>query len=262
MTQISQPAKTMRSALVLGIANDRSIAYSCALRLKKQGYQVFISCASERLLKWVQPLAEQNQFELLPICDVRNGVEIENLVKALQAKAPEGLNAYVHSLAFAQIEALQKPLLELSEKDFFEAMDISAYSLVRTLKYLKPVLQPGASIVTMTASGSQQVVPHYHVMGAAKATLENFVKYLAFELGQDSKMRVNAISAGPLKTLAASGIPGFQSMLNMAAERSPLSEGISQEDVGAMTAFLCSDDAKHITGQTLFVDAGISVLGV
>ena len=245
---------------VFGVANERSIAWGIAEAMHKQGARLAFSYAGEVLEKRVRPLAESVGADLVLSCDVTDDAQINAAFQQISSKWG-GLDVMVHAIAFANREDLEGRFVDTSRKGFGLALDISAYSLVALARAAAPLMTNGGAIVTLTYYGAEKVVPSYNVMGVAKAALEASVRYLAADLGPDN-IRVNAISAGPIKTLAASGIKGFKGMLHIVEERAPLRRNVTQEDVGASALFLCSDLGAAVTGETLYVDAGYNILGM
>jgi enoyl-[acyl-carrier protein] reductase I len=251
-----------KRALVLGVANRRSIAWAIARRLADEGASLAFTYQGERIEKSVRDLAGSVASPLVTECDVRSDEDVERSV--LQAaEALGGLDAIVHSVAFAAADDLEGRFTDTPRDRFWMAVDISAYSLVAVAKAAEPVLEQagGGSIVTMTYLGGERAVPGYNVMGVAKAALEASVRYLAWDLGP-KEIRVNAISAGPVRTLAARSIHGFSRMETMFEERSPLHRQIESDDVGGAAAYLLSDDAKNVTGTLMYVDGGYHAMGM
>ncbi len=249
-----------KTALIFGLANERSIAWGITQALHREGAQIGISYAGEALERRVRPLAEQVGCKWVEECDVTKDEQIDAI--AQKARADFGqIDVLVHSIAFAGRDELSKPYYETSREGFRMAMDISVFSFVALARAFRPILKPGGSLMCMTYYGSVKVAPHYNVMGVAKAALESSTRYLAFDMGAD-KIRVNAISAGPIRTLAAAGVAGFRDMYKQFADVSPLHENISIEDVGNAAVFLASDLSKHITGEVLYVDSGFNAVGV
>ncbi len=248
-----------RTAVVFGVANKRSIAWAIAQQLHSAGWQLAITYQNERLAEEARdmilglPGAEAFQ------CDVSRDEEIAQLFETLKTRYGT-LHALVHSVAFAPAEELKCDFLNTTREGFRIAHDVSVYSLIALARAAAPLMTAGGSILTMTYYGSTKVVPHYNVMGVAKAALEAAVRYLASELGARN-IRVNAISAGPIKTLAARGIGGFGDMLKAHAERAPMKRNVDVNEVGATAAFLASDAAAAITGEVLYVDCGYNIMG-
>ncbi len=251
-----------KRALILGLANDRSIAWGIAQALHAQGVKLAFNFLGEALEKRVRPLAESLNADIIAQCDVGKDDEIE----AIFAKVKEkwgGLDILVHSVAFANKDDLHGRFVDTKRAGFALALDISAYSLVATAREAAKLMDPekGGTILTLTYYGSEKVIPGYNVMGVAKAALETSVKYLASDLGPQ-KIRVHAISAGPIKTLAAAGgISNFRDFLGTVEEKSPMRENVSPEDVGALCTFLCDDRARHMTGNVMYVDSGYNIMG-
>jgi enoyl-[acyl-carrier protein] reductase I len=252
-----------KNALVLGVANKRSIAWAIAKRLADGGAKLAFTFQGERIEKNVRDLAETVASPLVTELDVRDDAAIERVFAEVSEVFGGKLDILVHSVAFAAAEDLEGRFTDTPRDRFWMAVDISAYSLVATSRAAEPLMEAagGGSIVTMTYLGGERAVPHYNVMGVAKATLDASVKYLAWDLGQKN-IRVNAVSAGPVRTLAARSIAGFTTMESMFEERAPLHRHIDSDDVGGAAAYLLSDDAKNVTGTTLYVDAGYHAMGM
>lgn len=247
-----------KRALIIGVANERSLAWGIAQSLHKQGFELAFTYVNDKMESRVRPLAESLGATFCYPCDVGSDKEIETLFSELKKKW-DTIDAVVHSVAFANKEDLEGRFMDTSREGFKLAMDISAYSLVACTKYAHPLMKNGGSIVTLSYLGAQRVVQNYNVMGVAKAALEACVRYLANDVGPE-KIRVNAISAGPVKTLAAAGIRDFRTMLKSAEEKVPLKENITQESVGELGAFLCGEGARHITGEVIYVDSGYHMM--
>src|SRR3954463_3008203 len=252
-----------KRGLVLGVANKRSIAWAIAKRLADAGAELAFTYQGERIEKSVRELAESVSSPLVTECDVRSDDDVARVFGEVGAAFDGGLDLLVHSVAFAAAEDLEGRFTDTPRDRFWLAVDVSAYSLVACVRAAEPLFENagGGSVVTMTYLGGERAVPHYNVMGVAKATLDSSVKYLAWDLG-DKNIRVNAVSAGPVRTLAARSIAGFTTMESMFEERAPLHRHIDSEDVGAAAAYLLSDDAKNVTGTTLYVDAGYHSMGM
>jgi enoyl-[acyl-carrier protein] reductase I len=246
-------------ALILGVANERSLAWSIAQHLHQGGWKLGFNYLGEALERRVRPLAESVGAELIEPCDVANDGQLDHLFDRVRAKWGT-LDAVIHSVAFANREDLEGRFVDTSREGFRLALDVSAYSLVAAARRAEPLMPEGGTILTMTYLGATRVIPNYNVMGVAKAALEASVRYLAQDLGP-KKIRVNSISAGPVKTLAAAGIRNFRDMLAAAEQKTPLKENIAADDVGALAAFLCGPGGRHITGTNLFVDSGAHVMG-
>ncbi len=249
-----------RTALIFGVANDHSIAWGIAKALHGEGATVGFSSIAALLDKRVRPLAESIGSTFVEPCDVQSDEEIRAVFGKWQA-AHGNLDILVHALAFARREDLDGGFVNTSRDGFALALDVSAYSLVALVREARPLLGPGSSVVTLTYYGAEKVVSHYNVMGVAKAALEASVRYLAADLGPDG-IRVNAISAGPIRTLAASGIAGFKKLYGAFAEVAPLRANVSIDDVGRSAVYLASDLSGAVTGEVLHVDGGFNVMGV
>jgi enoyl-[acyl-carrier protein] reductase I len=249
-----------KTALVFGVANDHSIAWGIAQALHAEGATVGFSSVESLIEKRVRPLAASLGSTFVEPCDVQSDDEIRR-VFTRWGESHDGLDILVHALAFAKREDLNGTFLETSRGGFALALDVSAYSLVALAREARPHLRRGSSILTLTYHGSEKVVTNYNIMGVAKAALEASVRYLAADLGPDG-VRVNAISAGPVRTLAASGIAGFRKLYGSFAEVAPLRANISIEDVGRSAVFLASDLSSAVTGEILYVDGGFSIMGV
>ncbi|MBA3403040.1 MAG: enoyl-ACP reductase [Actinobacteria bacterium] len=252
-----------KQALVLGVANKRSIAWAIARRLADEGAQVAFTYQGERIEKNVRNLAETVSSPLVTECDVRSDDDVARVFSEVAEAFGGGLDVLVHSVAFAAAEDLEGRFTDTPRDRFWLALDISAYSLVACARAAEPLMEArgGGSIVTMTYLGGERAVPHYNVMGVAKATLDASVRYLAWDLGLKN-IRVNAISAGPVRTLAARSIAGFTTMEELFEQRAPLHRQIEAEDCGAAGAYLLSEDARNVTGTTLYVDAGYHAMGM
>ncbi len=252
-----------KTALVMGVANRRSIAWAIAKRLADEGARLAFTYQGERIEKNVRDLAESVSSPLVLECDVRADEDIDRVFSAVGEEFGGGLDLLVHSLAFAAAEDLEGRFTDTPRDRFWLALDVSAYSLVACARAAEPLMEArgSGSIVTMTYLGGERAVPHYNVMGVAKATLDASVRYLAWDLGEKN-VRVNAISAGPVRTLAARSIAGFPTMEAIVEERAPLRRHIDADDVGAAAAYLLSDDAKNVTGTTLYVDSGYHAMGM
>jgi enoyl-[acyl-carrier protein] reductase I len=252
-----------QSALVFGVANRRSIAWSIAQALGHAGARVAFTYQGERLEAGVRELASSldESAPVLP-CDVTKDQDLDRVFGEVGDQFG-GLDILIHSVAFAAKEDLEGRFTDTSRANFMMALDISAYSLTAMVKRAEPLMEPrgGGSVLTMTYLGGERAVPHYNVMGVAKAALESSVRYLALELGPKN-IRVNAISAGPIRTLAARSISGFTIMEDEMEKRSPLKRNVDAGEVGSTALFLCSPMARGITGEILFVDAGYHITGL
>jgi enoyl-[acyl-carrier protein] reductase I len=252
-----------KRGLVTGVANRRSIAWAIARRLAEEGAQLAFTFQGERLEKNVRELADTVDSRLVTACDVRADDDVARVFSEVGEAFDGGLDILVHSVAFAAAEDLEGRFTDTPRDRFWLALDVSAYSLVACARAAEPLMEAagGGSILTMTYLGGERAVPHYNVMGVAKAALDSSVQYLAWDLGQKN-IRVNAISAGPVRTLAARSIAGFPTMESIVEERSPLRRPIDADDVGAAAGYLLSDDARNVTGTTLYVDSGYHAMGM
>jgi enoyl-[acyl-carrier protein] reductase I len=248
-----------KTAVVFGLANKRSIAWAIAQKLSADGWRLAISYMNERLGLEAKDLIAELPNATGFMCDLTKDDEIAALYTQLQTKYGV-LHGVVHSVGFAPPDELKHPFVMTTREGFRIAHDISVYSLIAAARGAAPLMTEGGGIVTLTYYGSEKVVPNYNVMGVAKAALEASVRYLANDLGPQ-KIRVNAISAGPIKTLAARGIANFSDMLKTQFERAPLKRSVDVAEVGATAAFLLSDGASGITGETIYVDCGYNIMG-
>ena len=249
-----------KNALIFGLANERSIAWGITQAFQREGANLGMSYAGEMLERRVKPLAEKVGCQWVEQCDVTKDEEIT----AVAEKAAQHfgkIDVLVHSIAFAGREELTGPFYNTSREGFKNALDISVFSFIALTRSFLPLMNPGASVLSLTYYGSVKVAPHYNVMGVAKAALESSTRYLAYDLGPQ-KIRVNAISAGPIRTLAAAGVGGFRDMYKHFADISPMRENITIEDVGNAAVFLASDLSAKITGEVLYVDSGFNIMGV
>lgn len=249
-----------KKALVFGVANKYSIAWGIAQALHREGAEVALSYGIPQLEKRVKPLAESLSIDFVEKCDVTSDEEVDRLFALVKERFGE-LDILVHAIAYAPSEELEGRFYDTSREGFRIAMDISVFSLIHLARYAVPLMSSGGSIMSMTYYGAEKVVPHYNVMGVAKAALEASTRYLAAELGPLG-IRVNAISAGPIKTLSASGIAGFRKMLTYSEERTPLRRNVDQEEVARSALWLASDLSSGVTGEVVHVDAGYHVLGM
>jgi enoyl-[acyl-carrier protein] reductase I len=249
-----------KKALIFGIANKNSIAWGIAQTFHEYGAEIGFSYGIPQLERRVRPLAEQIGVEFVEMCNVASDEDIAATFQ--KAAAHFGtIDILVHAIAYAEREDLDGRFVDTSREGFKMAMDISAFSLVALAKAVQPLMPDGGSIISMTYYGSEKVVPHYNVMGVAKAALEANTRYLAADLGPQN-IRVNAISAGPIKTLAAAGIAGFRKILSYTEERAPLRRNVDQSEVGKTALWLCSDLGSGVTGEIVYVDAGYNILGM
>jgi enoyl-[acyl-carrier protein] reductase I len=248
-----------RIGVVFGVANKRSIAWSIAQGLHAAGMKLAITYQNERLEQEAKDLILSLPGAEAYMCDVTRDDEIDGLFATLKEKHGK-LHALVHSVAYAPADELKGDFINTTREGFRVALDVSVYSLIAVARAAAPLMEDGGSMITMTYYASEKVVPRYNVMAVAKAGLECTVRYLAFELGK-KKIRVNAISAGPIKTLAARGIAGFGDMLKSHEERAPLGRRVEIEEVGSTGVFLASDGSTAITGEVLYVDCGYNIMG-
>jgi enoyl-[acyl-carrier protein] reductase I len=250
-----------KRALITGVANDRSLAWAIARIFHAEGAELAFTYPGESMEKRVRPLAEGIGARAILDCDVARDQDIERTFAELR-RVWDRLDVLVHSIGYAPREALDGRFVDVTTREAWRiTMDVSAYSLVGLARAAKPMMPAGGAIVCLTYYGSEKVVRNYNVMGVAKAALECSTRYLAEDLGQEG-IRVNAISAGPVKTLAAAGIKGMRSMLQENASKTPLRRNIDQEDVARAALYLCSDLGRNVTGETLHVDAGQNIMGV
>jgi len=251
-----------RRALVFGVANRRSIAWAIAQALAREGAELAFTFQGERIEQGVRELAATVNSSVVEPCDVTRPEDLDAVFVAVD-KAWDGLDILVHSVAFAPPSTFERPFADTERDDFVTALDISAYSLIAMTKRAVPLMDKrgGGAVLTMTFNASQRAYPHYNIMAVAKAALEAEVRYLAMELGPRN-IRVNAISAGPVRTLAARSITGFTVMEDHTEKNAPLRRNISAEDVGNAALYLCGPLASNVTGQILLVDAGYSILGM
>ncbi|MDA3807791.1 MAG: enoyl-ACP reductase [Thiomicrorhabdus sp.] len=251
---------TGKKVLVIGVANNKSIAYGIAKQMHAQGAEIALTYQNERLKSRVEKIAEEFGSSIVLPLDVANDDEINSVFTELAKSWTDGLDTLVHSVAFAPRTELEGRMIDASTREGFSiAHDISAYSLTACTKAAYEMLKAkNGSVITLSYLGAERVVPNYNVMGIAKASLEATVRYLAADLGQDG-IRVNAVSAGPIRTLAAAGIKDFRSMLDKAAAATPLRRNVTIEEVGNTAAFLCSDLASGITGEITYVDGGYNI---
>jgi enoyl-[acyl-carrier protein] reductase I len=248
-----------RTVVIFGLANKRSIAWGIALKLQEAGAKLAISYQNERMAKEAAELIEELPGADAFQCDVSVDAEIDTLFATLKERYGK-LDAVVHSVAYAPAEELKNDFVFTTREGFRIAHDVSVYSLIAVSRAAVPLMTDGGSIITMTFYGAEKAVPKYNVMGVAKASLEATVRYLAADLGKHN-IRVNAISAGPIKTLAARGIGGLTDMLRLHAERAPLKRNVETTEVGGAAAFLVSDLSGAITGEVMHVDCGYNILG-
>ena len=251
-----------KRALIVGVASDRSIAWGIAQAMHREGAELAFSYVNEKFKERVQPLAESLGSKLTMQLDVTNDAEIDSAFAAIK-QAWGSVDIVVHAVAYAPREALAGGFVESTSREAFKvAHDVSSYSLTALARAAKPLMAGRAgAILTLSYLGAVKSIPSYNVMGLAKASLEANVRFLAADMGPNN-VRVNGISAGPIKTLAAAGIPGFRKMLGRVADVAPLRRNVTLEDVGNAAAFLCSDLANGITGEILYVDGGFNTVGM
>lgn len=250
-----------KRGLVVGVANNKSIAYGIAKACREQGAELAFTYLNDALRKRVEPIAGELGSDMVYPLDVSKPEEFEALASNLKDRWGT-FDFVVHAVAFAPKEALSEPFLQTSKTAFGIAMDISVYSLIELSRHMVPMLNPGGSILTLSYLGAEKYVPNYNVMGVAKAALEATVRYLAVDLGSMNGIRVNAISAGPIKTLAASGIGDFRFLLRWNEANAPLRRNVSIEEVGNSAMYLLSPLASGVTGEVHYVDAGYNIMGM
>ncbi len=249
-----------KRGLVMGVANDRSIAWGIAKQVHAQGAKLGFTYQGDALLKRVRPLSEQVGADILEHCDVSDDASIDSLFKKVE-ETWGGLDFLVHAIAYADREELKDTYLRTSREGFLKSLDISCYSFTAVAQRAVPLMKDGGSLLTLTYYGAEQVMPHYNVMGVAKAALESSVRYLASDLG-DAAIRVNAISAGPIRTLAASGIGDFRYIMKWNELNSPLRRNVTIDQVGGSALYLLSDLSSAVTGEVHHVDSGYHTVGM
>jgi enoyl-[acyl-carrier protein] reductase I len=247
-----------KQGLIVGIANDQSIAWGCAKAFRALGAEVAVTYLNEKAKKFVEPLARELEAPILMPLDVRTPGQLEAVFERIE-KTWGRLDFLVHSIAFSPKDTLCGRVVDVPQDGFLTTMDVSCWSFIRMAHLAEPLMTRGGTLFTMTYYGSQMVVENYNIMGVAKAALESTVRYMAAELGPKG-IRVHAISPGPLATRAASGIPEFDELLDKAKVKAPARSLVSIDDVGVATAFLAHDAAKLITGETLYVDGGYHII--
>ncbi len=250
-----------KKALIFGIANNRSIAYGIAKVFYQNGAKIGINYLNEKFQKKLKPIAEELEAEIFEKLDVTSDDEIKNFVEVVKEKWGS-VDIIVHSIAYANKEYLKDYYYKIDRQSFLQAMDISVYSFTALAREFMPVMSESGSMLTLSYYGAEKVIYNYNIMGVAKAALEASVKYLARDLGELKRIRVNAISAGPIKTLAAAGIARFTEIQKMAEEKSPLKKTVTIEEVGRAALFLCSELGSGVTGEVLHVDAGYNIIGM
>jgi enoyl-[acyl-carrier protein] reductase I len=246
--------------MIFGVANKRSIAWACADACSSHGAKLAFTYQGERLKENVEKLAGELKDSLIVPCDVTNQAEVDAAFAAVRQKYGR-LDFLVHSIAFAPRESLEGEFVTTTREAFATALEISAFSLTQVSLAASPLMTEGGSIVTMSYYGAEKVVPNYNVMGVAKAALESSVRYLAADLGKN-KIRVNAISAGPINTLSARGVKNMGSLLSYVGDKSPLKRNVTAAEVGSTALFLVSDLSSGITGETIYVDCGYNIMGI
>lgn len=249
-----------KKAAIFGVANERSIAYGISKEFKENGARLCLSYPGEAVQKRVEPINEELGGEFTFQCDVTNDAQLREAAELVGNKWGQ-IDILVHSVAFANRDDLKGRYVDTSREGFHLALDVSAYSLVALCQHFEPLLAKDASVICLTYLGSERVITNYNVMGVAKAALEASMRYLASDLGEKS-VRVNAISAGPIKTLAASGISGFKTILETIETRAPLRRNVTIEDAGKAALFLASDLASGVTGEVVHVDSGYNIMGI
>ena len=257
-TEVPRPALKHKKALVIGIANEHSIAYGCAKAFREVGAELAVTYLNDKAKPHVEPVAKELEAAMFMPLDVAKPGELEAIFDRISREWGH-LDILVHSIAFAPKQDLQGGLLNCSSNGFAVAIDISCHSFIRMARLAAPLMTDGGTLFAMSYHGAQKVVPNYNVMGPVKAALEAVCRYLAYELGS-SRIRVHAISPGPLKTRAASGLKDFDRLLNDAVERSPVGELVDIMDVGFACAFLATPYGRRLTGQTVYVDGGSSIM--
>jgi enoyl-[acyl-carrier protein] reductase I len=256
--EIPRPVLKGSKALVVGIANDQSIAYGCAKAFRELGAELAVTYLNEKARAYVEPLASELAAPIFMPLDVSKPGELEAVFERIEKQWGQ-IDLLVHSIAFAPKEDLQGGLLDCSAEGFAKAMDVSCHSFVRMARLAAPLMKEGGTMFAMSYHGAQKVVPTYNVMGPVKAALEACCRYLAYELGP-RRIRVHAISPGPLKTRAASGLKDFDLLLNAAMSRAPLGELVDIMDVGFTCAYLATPYARRLSGETLYVDGGVNIM--
>lgn len=249
-----------KKAMIFGVANDHSIAWGIAKALHGQGADLAFSYAAETLERRIQPLAESVDSDFVELCDVSQDDEIDSLFQKVKDRMGS-IDILVHSIAFAEREDLTGDFHQIRRGGFQKAMDISVYSFIALARAALPLMKEGSSMLTLSYYAAEKVVPNYNVMGIAKAALEATTRYLAGDLGPRG-IRVNAISAGPIRTLSAAGVSGFKRMHREFASYAPLRQGITIEDIGGAAVYLSSELASKVTGEVLYVDSGYNIIGV
>ncbi|WP_022851037.1 enoyl-ACP reductase FabI [Limisalsivibrio acetivorans] len=249
-----------KKALIFGIANNKSIAYGIAKRFKEEGAELGFSYAGEKMEKRVTPISEELGGKFCVSCDVNKDEEIESTFKTVKEEFGT-FDILLHSIAFAPADALKGRYIETTRDAYNTALETSAYSLVALCRAAEPLMNKGGSVINLTYYGSEKVIPNYNVMGVAKSALECSTRYLAYDMGENG-IRVNSISAGPIKTLAASGIGGFKNILDFIERNSPLRSNVTIDDVAGTAVYLGSELSNKTTGEIIYVDGGYNVMGI
>lgn len=258
MSDTISPLLLGQKALVLGIANEHSIAYGCARAFRKLGADLAITYLNDKARRYVEPLARQLEAPIFEPLDVQQPGQLEAVFERVRQTWGR-LDIALHAIAFAPKEDLQGGLLNCSAAGFSLAMDVSCHSFVRMARLATPLMTDGGTLIAMTYHGANKVIPTYAVMGPVKAALESAARYLAYELGP-KRIRVHAVSPGPVKTRAASGLKDIDLLLDEAAKRSPIGELVDIDDIGMATAYLATPSARRITGSTFYIDAGLNIM--
>ena len=259
MIDIAPKPLSGRKGLILGIANEHSLAYGCAQAFRALGAELAVSCLNDKARPFVEPLARELEAPIFLPVDVRDPHQLEQAFAAVAASWGT-LDFALHAIASAPKEDLHGRLTDCSRDGFLQAMDVSCHSFLRMARLAEPLMPRGGALFTMSYYGAEKVIEHYNVMGPVKAALESAVRYLAYELGPKG-IRVHAISPGPVRTRAASGLDHFDDLLELAAKRAPAKRLVSIEDVGVAVAMLATDYARLITGETVYVDGGYHIMG-
>lgn len=260
MVQVTGDLMKGKKGVIMGVANDRSIAWGIAEAVAKQGAELAFTYQGEALERRVRPLAESVGAKLVMPCDVTSSESVDELFKTIKEEWGE-IDFLIHAIAFSDKNELTGKYVDTSRENFLKTMDISVYSFTAVAQKAAPIMKEGGSLLTLTYYGAERVMPHYNVMGVAKAALEASVRYLAADLGGEG-LRVNAISAGPIKTLAASGIGDFRFILKWNELNAPLKRNVTIEDVGRSGLYLLSDLGSGVTGEVLHVDSGYHTVGM
>lgn len=247
-----------KKGLILGVANDQSIAWGCALMAKQLGADVIVTCLNEKARGYVEPLTNAESIDL-EVCNVEEVGALDALINNAVKKLGH-LDFVIHSIAWAPLEDLHGRVIDSSSIGFTRAMEVSCHSFATLAKLCTPHMPKGGTLLTMSYLGADQAVPHYGLMGPVKAALESLVRYMAVELGGE-KIRVHAVSPGPILTRAASGIDHFDDLMRTAAQKSPLGRPVRLDEIASLCTFLCSDGASGMTGQTIYVDGGCHAVG-